>query len=71
MNDLGSHGVAALTFFLFGLLTVMLGSIDVWRAPDVRFPPWLAFVGLLDAIAFGAFLVLLGGEGSGLAHPDV
>lgn len=70
MNDLGAHGAAALTFFLFGLLTVMLGSIDVWRRPDVRFPRWLAAIGVLDALAFAVFLFLLAQERSGLAHPE-
>jgi hypothetical membrane protein len=69
MNDLGTHGAAALTFFLLGLVTVVLGSVDFWRAGDTRFPRWLAVLGAIDAVAFVAFLWLLAGEAEGLGHP--
>ncbi len=70
MNDAGTHGTVAMTFFLFGLVTVLLGSVDVWRRPDPRFPGWLAFVGVLDAVAFAVFLWLVRQESSGLASPN-
>ena len=70
MNDLDRHGVAALTFFVLGLVTVLLASIDFARAGDPRFPRWLSIIGAATVAAFGAFLVILTGEASGLAHPD-
>ncbi len=35
MNDVGTHGTVAATFFVFGMPTVLLGSIDVWSQPDL------------------------------------
>ncbi len=70
MNQLDRHAVAALTFFVLGLVTVLLASIDFVRLSDPRFPRWLSVVGGATVLAFGAFLVVLTGEGSGLAHPD-
>jgi hypothetical membrane protein len=70
MNDLDKHALVALTFFLLGLVTVLLASIDFLRADDPRFPRWLSVVGVATVLAFGAFLVTLTGEAGGLAHPD-
>ena len=57
MNDLAMHSIAALTFFLLGLVTVLLASIDFVRRPDPRFPRWLAAVGAVTVAAFAIFLV--------------
>lgn len=70
MNDLDRHALVALTFFLLGLVTVLLASIDFVRADDPRFPRWLAIVGGATVLAFAAFLIMLSGEAGGLAHPD-
>lgn len=70
MNQLDQHGVAALTFFVLGLVTVLLASIDFARADDARFPRWLAAIGAATVVAFAVFLVILFGEAGGLAHPD-
>jgi hypothetical membrane protein len=70
MNDLVTHSMVATTFFVSGLFTVLLGSIDVWRQPDPRFPRWLAVLGVLDALAFAVFNVLMNRERSGLASPE-
>jgi hypothetical membrane protein len=70
MNDIGMHTTVATTFFLFGLFTVLLGSIDIWRQPDPRFPRWLAVLGALDVVAFAVFNVLMNRERSGLASPE-
>jgi hypothetical membrane protein len=70
MNDLDTHALVALTFFLLGLVTVLLASIDFVLADDRRFPRWLAIVGGATVLAFAAFLVILFGEAGGLAHPD-
>ena len=59
-----------MTFFLLGLVTVLLASIDFVRRPDPRFPRWLAVLGGATVLAFAAFLVILFGEAGGLAHPD-
>jgi hypothetical membrane protein len=70
MDYLEQHSLAALTFFLLGLVTVLLASIDFVRRPDPRFPRWLSVVGGLTVVAFSMFLaILFGGTGS-LAHPD-
>ena len=64
MDDLAKHRPAALTFFVFGLVTVLLASIDIVRAPDPRFPRWLSMVGVATAVAFVGFLtILFGGPG--------
>ena len=70
MDYLDQHSLAALTFFLLGLVTVLLASIDFVRRPDPRFPRWLAVLGGATVLAFAAFLVILFGEAGGLAHPD-
>ena len=70
MNDLDRHAAAALTFFVLGLVTVLLASIDFVRLPDPRFPRWLAVVGGLTVVAFAVFLAILVGEAGGLAHPE-
>jgi hypothetical membrane protein len=70
MNDISTHTTVATTFFMFGLLTVLLGSLDIWRRPDPRFPRWLAILGVLDALAFAVFIVLMNRERSGLASPE-
>jgi hypothetical membrane protein len=70
MNDLDKHGLVALTFFVLGLVTVLLASIDFVRAPDPRFPRWLAAVGGATVVAFAIFLAILFGEAGGLAHPE-
>ena len=59
MNDLDKHGLAALTFFVLGMVTVLLASIDFVRAPDPRFPRWLAVIGGATVVAFAIFLVIL------------
>jgi hypothetical membrane protein len=69
MNDLRTHDLVALTFFLLGLVTVLLASIDFVRAPDQRFPRWLAVVGAATVAAFAAFLVVLFGGGSRAVSP--
>jgi hypothetical membrane protein len=70
MDYLRQHSLAALTFFVLGLVTVLLASIDFLRRPDARFPRWLSVLGGLTVVAFAAFLVILFGEAGGLAHPD-
>lgn len=70
MNDLDKHALAALTFFVLGLVTVLLASIDFVRAPDPRFPRWLSWLGGATVVAFGIFLAILFGEAGGLAHPE-
>ncbi len=71
MDYLKVHSLAALTFFLLGLVTVLLASIDFVRRPDPRFPRWLSVLGGATVVAFAGFLVILFGEADGLAHPDV
>lgn len=70
MDYLRVHSLAALTFFVLGLVTVLLASIDFVRRPDPRFPRWLSVLGGATVAAFAAFLVILFGEAGGLAHPD-
>jgi hypothetical membrane protein len=70
MNDLDKHGLAALTFFVLGMVTVLLASVDFVRAPDPRFPRWLSVIGGAAVVAFAIFLVILTGEAGGLAHPE-
>jgi hypothetical membrane protein len=70
MNDLDRHGLAALTFFVLGMVTVLLASFDFVRAPDPRFPRWLSVIGGATVVAFAIFLVILRGEADGLAHPE-
>lgn len=69
MNNPAPHGLAALTFFDAGWVAVGLASIDLLLHPDVRFPPWLAGVGVLTMVAFPGFVAslapLLGGTGLG------
>ena len=71
MNDLDKHRPVALTFFLLGLVTVLLASIDLVRAPDPRFPRWLAAVGGAAVVAFAVFLAILFGPSGGLTSPEV
>lgn len=70
MNDLDKHSIAALTFFVLGLVTVLLASIDFVHHPDPRFPRWLAAVGAVTVAAFAIFLMILFGGDNDLAHPD-
>ena len=70
MNDLDKHALVALTFFVLGLVTVLLASVDFVRLPDPRFPGWLSVVGGAAVVAFLIFLVILFGEAGGLAHPE-
>lgn len=70
MDYLRVHSLAALTFFVLGLVTVLLASIDFVRRPDPRFPRSLSVLGGATVAAFAAFLVILFGEAGGLAHPD-
>jgi hypothetical membrane protein len=70
MNDLAKHSIAALTFFVLGLVTVLLASIDFVRHPDPRFPRWLSAVGAVTVAAFAIFLTILFGGDNDLAHPD-
>jgi hypothetical membrane protein len=70
MNDLDKHGLAALTFFVLGLVTVLLASIDFVRAPEPRFPRWLSVLGGATVVSFAIFLTILFGEAGGLAHPE-
>lgn len=70
MNDLDKHALAALTFFVLGLVTVLLASIDFVRRPDPRFPRWVSAVGAVTAAVFAIFLVILFGGGNDLAHPE-
>jgi hypothetical membrane protein len=67
------HGIAALSFFTLGWITVGLGSLDFWRAGDARFPRWLAWIGVFTVASSLGFLIvllpLLGGEG--FAAPSV
>jgi hypothetical membrane protein len=70
MDYLGAHSIAALTFFMLGLVTVLLASIDFVRRPDPRFPRWLSAVGAVTVAAFAVFLVILFGGDNDLAHPD-
>ncbi len=73
MNNSGPHGLAALTFFDASWIAVGLASLDFVLHPDMRFPPWLAGVGVLTVVAFPALLAsltpLLGG--TGLTAPSV
>jgi hypothetical membrane protein len=70
MDYLRVHSLAALTFFLLGLVTVLLASIDFLRRPDPRFPGWLALLGGVTVAAFAVFLVILFGGSGDLARPD-
>jgi hypothetical membrane protein len=70
MDYLGLHSIAALTFFVLGLVTVLLASIDFVRRPDPRFPRWLAVLGGATVVAFAVFLVILFTGDSDLAHPE-
>jgi hypothetical membrane protein len=70
MDYLGAHSIAALTFFVLGLVTVLLASIDFVRRPDPRFPRWLSAIGAVTVAAFAIFLVILFGGGNDLSHPD-
>ena len=70
MNDLDKHALVALTFFVLGLVTVLLASVDFVRSPDPRFPRWLSVLGGVTVVAFAIFLVILFGEAGGLAHPE-
>ncbi len=70
MDYLAPHSRAALTFFLLGLVTVLLASIDFMRRPDPRFPRWLSAVGAVTVAAFAIFLAILFGGDNDLAHPD-
>ena len=70
MDYLVPHSRAALTFFMLGLVTVLLASIDFVRRPDPRFPRWLSVVGAVTVGAFAIFLVILFGGENDLAHPD-
>ncbi len=70
MDYLDQHSLAALTFFVLGLVTVLLASIDFARRPDPRFPRLLSVLGAATVVAFAAFLAILFGEAGGLAHPD-
>ena len=70
MDYLRVHSLAALTFFLLGLVTVALASIDFVRRPDPRFPRWLSVVGAVTVAAFAIFLTILFGGDDDLAHPD-
>ena len=70
MDYLTPHSLAALTFFILGLVTVLLASIDFVREPDRRFPRWLSAIGGATVAAFAVFLVILTGEAGGLAHPE-
>jgi hypothetical membrane protein len=69
MNDLRTHDLVALTFFLLGLVTVLLASIDFIGAGDARFPRWLSVVGGATVAAFAAFLVVLFGGADRSATP--
>ena len=73
MNNLDLHGIAALTFFNLGWISVGLASIDFLRNRDPRFPWWLAVIGGLTVVAFLGFLAVLAPLLScdGLAAPDV
>lgn len=70
MDYLGVHSLAALTFFMLGLVTVLLASIDFVRRPDPRFPRVLSAVGAVTVAAFAIFLVILFGGDDDLSHPD-
>ena len=70
MDYLDQHSLAALTFFMLGLVTVLLASVDFVRRPDRRFPRWLSVLGGLTVVAFACFLAILFGATDGLAHPD-
>ena len=70
MDYLGIHSLAALTFFLLGLVTVLLASIDFVRRPDPRLPRWLSVVGAVTVAAFAIFLAILFGGDNDLAHPE-
>ena len=70
MDYLVPHSRAALTFFMLGLVTVLLASIDFVRRPDPRFPRWLSVVGAVTVAAFAIFLVILFGGDNDLSHPD-
>lgn len=70
MDYLRVHSLAALTFFLLGLVTVLLASIDFVRPADPRFPRWLSVLGGATVLAFAVFLVILFGTADGLTRPD-
>ncbi len=70
MDYLGIHSLAALTFFVLGLVTVLLASIDFVRRPDPRLPRWLSVVGAVTVAAFAIFLAILFGGDNDLAHPE-
>lgn len=70
MDYLRVHSLAALTFFLLGLVTVLLASIDFVRRADPRFHRWLSVLGGATVLAFAVFLVILFGTADGLTRPD-
>ncbi|HEY5628689.1 MAG TPA: DUF998 domain-containing protein [Candidatus Limnocylindrales bacterium] len=59
MDHPNEHVAAASVFFELGWVFVALASVTFVRARDARFPPWLAGVGAIDAVASIAFLVAL------------
>lgn len=69
MNQLDLHGIAALSFFMLGWISVAIASVDIYRTPEPRLPRWLAYIGAFTVAAFIGFLAvllpLLGGEGLG------
>jgi hypothetical membrane protein len=75
MNELSTHALVALTFFMLGWIVVALASIDFVIGRDERFPRWLSIIGAVTVAAFIGFLVSLQTEGllaeDGLAAPEV
>jgi hypothetical membrane protein len=62
MNNLKSHGTAALTFFRGGLLMVLAFSVGIalQQPPNLVLPKVYSLAGLPAILAFGSFLLMMG-----------
>jgi hypothetical membrane protein len=55
--NLGGHGIAAMTFFFGGAVTVFVISIAIARQKEIKLAKWLTIVGMVDSACFVLFLV--------------
>jgi len=57
MNNLHTHSIAAFSFFIGGMLTVIIFSIAIFRQKGKRIPGLLSIAGIIVAGIYIAFLV--------------